>query len=708
MMNFTRYFQAFFVLFIILVNYNILSSQTYSWEQTNGPYGGNILSLIADSSGHFFAGTADGIFRSTDGGKSWKVVNESLTNIVTFAISSEGHLFAGGSAVLRSTNDGETWEVVTSGLPLSPKSIVINIDGDIFAGGTWNVWRSQDNGETWQLVSNGLTNRLIQALAISPNGYIFAGTNAGTFNGAGLFRSTDNGDTWIQTNAGLPQAYVTSLTANSMGHIFAAPVNFEFTEEYGFGVYRSLDDGETWESVNNSDLSEAIVRSIEIDSAGNIFVCTKSKGIFRSTDNGQSWVQSNSGLSNPQLQSIAFSYNIIIVGTKGTGVYISRDSGNNWQPSNTGFAYLPVMSIAINGETGLIFVGTPESGIFRSSDGGEHWIPVNTGLTSLSVSALGVNADGDVFAGTGGGLFRTIDNGNRWESINTGLNATAFAFNESGHIFVIADHFFYRSEDNGDNWTSGGFGRFGDIAVSSNGSIFAASTGEGIFRSLDNGATWEFAGLNRYYVLSIVINRAGIIFAAAGGRLGAPDGVFRSTNNGGTWILILRIQAKFLALDNEDRIYAGTDILDIQVSDDNGDNWTPLGEIVSKSLNVFSVNSNGHIFAGTYDGVFRAIESVTAIRERTQQMPETYSLYQNHPNPFNPLTTIKFTLPRSGFVTLKVYNLLGHTVETLVSEVLSPGEYEVDWNASGLASGIYLYRLQSEEFDQTKKLTLLK
>ncbi len=89
-------------------------------------------------------------------------------------------------------------------------------------------------------------------------------------------------------------------------------------------------------------------------------------------------------------------------------------------------------------------------------------------------------------------------------------------------------------------------------------------------------------------------------------------------------------------------------------------------------------------------------------------IPLEYSLSQNYPNPFNPSTTIEFTLPKSAFVTLKVYNLLGEEIATLVSEDLSAGKYKYLWDATRLASGVYFYRLHAGEFKQTKKLILMK
>lgn len=88
--------------------------------------------------------------------------------------------------------------------------------------------------------------------------------------------------------------------------------------------------------------------------------------------------------------------------------------------------------------------------------------------------------------------------------------------------------------------------------------------------------------------------------------------------------------------------------------------------------------------------------------------PETFYLSQNYPNPFNHGTTIEFTLPQSAFVTLKVYNLLGEKVVTLVAEQRSAGIHKFNWDASGLASGGYVYRLEAEKFVQFKKLILMR
>ena len=95
--------------------------------------------------------------------------------------------------------------------------------------------------------------------------------------------------------------------------------------------------------------------------------------------------------------------------------------------------------------------------------------------------------------------------------------------------------------------------------------------------------------------------------------------------------------------------------------------------------------------------------------DNEEGLPKEFALYQNYPNPFNPSTTIKYELPKEASVILKVYNILGQDVETLVNSVQLAGRYEIVWNASGLASGFYICRIETGSgFVSVKKLVLLK
>ena len=94
--------------------------------------------------------------------------------------------------------------------------------------------------------------------------------------------------------------------------------------------------------------------------------------------------------------------------------------------------------------------------------------------------------------------------------------------------------------------------------------------------------------------------------------------------------------------------------------------------------------------------------------EAQEPLPTAYALRQNYLNPFNPSTTIKYELPRTSQVTLSLYDMLGREVAVLVNDKKAAGVYDVRFDASGLASGVYLYRLRAGDFVQSRKLTILK
>ena len=96
------------------------------------------------------------------------------------------------------------------------------------------------------------------------------------------------------------------------------------------------------------------------------------------------------------------------------------------------------------------------------------------------------------------------------------------------------------------------------------------------------------------------------------------------------------------------------------------------------------------------------------VEDENRILPTEYALMQNYPNPFNPITSINYSIPRASSVSLKVYDIIGNEVATLVNEFKSPGNYLVQFDASKLSSGVYFYRIQTEYFTMTKKLLLLK
>jgi hypothetical protein len=139
-----------------------------------------------------------------------------------------------------------------------------------------------------------------------------------------------------------------------------------------------------------------------------------------------------------------------------------------------------------------------------------------------------------------------------------------------------------------------------------------------------------------------------------------------------------------------------------------------------KFESVIQTNDSCYLAAGGYEGGYgedtskiflakiSASDPITDLKKLQNVTAKTFILSQNYPNPFNPISTIAFDLPKTSEVTLQIFNILGEEVATLVSERLSAGSYSYEWDASNLASGVYLYRLQAGKYVETRKMVLMR
>ncbi len=195
-----------------------------------------------------------------------------------------------------------------------------------------------------------------------------------------------------------------------------------------------------------------------------------------------------------------------------------------------------------------------------------------------------------------------------------------------------------------------------------------------------------------------------------------PTGtIYKSTNYGDTWFILRTNPASGWAADvcREDPTYiltgsyGGTTYLSL----DADANFTSIslgggagaGELALERGYVLDMRTGG------LEKLNVNYNIITSVQENIiTNVPNKFNLYQNYPNPFNPSTTIKFDLPLSGFVKLKIYDMLGREVTTLANEFRNAGTYEINYNASSLSSGIYFYKLEYENKSEVRKFMLVK
>ncbi len=140
-----------------------------------------------------------------------------------------------------------------------------------------------------------------------------------------------------------------------------------------------------------------------------------------------------------------------------------------------------------------------------------------------------------------------------------------------------------------------------------------------------------------------------------------------------------------------------------------GTSWETDEEFLPGGFSYDIIEYDNKLFLGRNDGLY--VKSiVTGIKDKIKntKLPKEYSLDQNYPNPFNPSTKINFQIPVGGMVILKIYDVIGNQVATLIHEVKPAGNYSINFDANALSNGVYLYQLTAGDFIQTKKMVVLK
>ena len=200
------------------------------------------------------------------------------------------------------------------------------------------------------------------------------------------------------------------------------------------------------------------------------------------------------------------------------------------------------------------------------------------------------------------------------------------------------------------------------------GNLILIATDAGLFASMDMGSSWL------PFIVDEKINLVGIHFS--------ESAVF------------------YFAMG--EKAYLSFDLL----------NWQPIPLTNVTGGNITSADLNSkYLFIGTETGgVYRIkVDQITNIEDDyLNNIPINFSLSQNYPNPFNPTTSIEYSVPSSEYVSLKIYDIIGNEVATLVNEQKSAGNYEVKFNASSLTTGMYIYKINAGSFTKVRKMMLVK
>ncbi len=264
------------------------------------------------------------------------------------------------------------------------------------------------------------------------------------------------------------------------------------------------------------------------------------------------------------------------------------------------------------------------------------------------------------------------------------------------------------STDDGVSWTDIRYNLTfgpGEVGINSNGDIIAASWGGGMWRKLSGDTLWTNIGTSLYpYIGSLFIGSNDYIYAEK----------YKSTDNGVTWssMPIVGSNISKFAENSLGHLFCGTYNYGdgVSRSTDFGETWEQINTgLPIMDIRSVAVDADDYLYAGTNGmSIFKTTTSTVTDVDEINFEPVSFELNQNYPNPFNPSTKISWQSPIGNQVTLKVYDVLGNEVATLVDEYKPAGMYDVQFTMKNLSSGIYFYQLRAGNYTQTKKMVLLR
>jgi len=240
---------------------------------------------------------------------------------------------------------------------------------------------------------------------------------------------------------------------------------------------------------------------------------------------------------------------------------------------------------------------------------------------------------------------------------------------------------------------------------------------DGVYVTADRGKTAKkiFDFNNKRYGTDLLARNDTLVLTIGmyQGNFTADYGVFWSSNGGTTWTQTLPSEnIRTLCRDPSQplSLYAGGE-KGIYFTGDGGQTWFLYNNTLpsSRITDLIKDPFSDTLYVATGDtGAYKVYKSVVSAEDISSFLPSNFRLYQNYPNPFNPSTTISYDLPKRSFVTLKIFNVLGQEVATLVDGAIETGRHEVRWDPAGLPSGVYLYRMSAGDFAETKKMMLVR
>jgi len=719
-----------------------LYSQQQNWTWQNPLPQGNYLNdvKVIDENLIFVVGQGGTIMKTTDGGINWTICNTVTTKLLRRSKFLQnglvGYVSGANTSLIKTIDGGVTWQnlIINQDIDLYALDFPDELTGFVAGNPGTRIFKTTDGGLNWAQSDS------LDMLTVSVIKFPFdnlTGFAAGRHGiDSVIYKTTNGGASWVQKSVPIQ-----SVFDNIKSFWF---VNNQIGYAAGYKtILKTTDFGENWFSIYTGNGSFNSICFRENESTG--YVVGDFNTVFKTSDGGSSWQTVNTNVSGTHFYtSVEFVNNQLgfIVGTNGI-ILKTSDGGLNWlnNTTNVTLGSLSSIDFPIDAQTGYISGLGSIYRILKTTNGGNTWIQQSVNVSAGFFKIKFLDNDTGYVVGENGVIFKTVDGGQNWNyllsRINQYLSDVEFPVNSltgyvSGESGKLA-----KTTDGGNTWFSiGSFNK--DILAmcfpTDNLIGYVATAYQRIYKTTDGGVTWETKydgnspGTVMWDILFPFDTQTGYALS-----YGSGSKVLKTTDGGNNWIIIdagitqelynisfPTPQVGYIAAFHENF----SSIL--LKTTDSGLSWNlvkvPYGYAL-KSVCFPNGPDSGYV-AGELSGAilktFNGGGIITSVFDSPAELPVSdFTLFQNYPNPFNPVTTIRYTIPNvtlSGVegsrVQLKVYDILGNEVKTLVDEYKPGGNYEVEFQSTAgsrqLASGIYFYQLRAGSFVETKKMLTIK
>ncbi|RPI18344.1 MAG: T9SS C-terminal target domain-containing protein [Ignavibacteriae bacterium] len=701
----------YFLFLLILIQYASYSQ----WFYKKGP---EVTSTLYDI--HIFpdnsvvaAGDNYSIL-STDQGSNWTstCIPGYLINCSFFLDNGIGYAGDHYGYMLKSTNRGSNWTVLTRLDSFLIYSVFFVTSSTGWAGTTTEkIYKTTNGGANWFLqLSNG-SHGITSIHFINLNeGWALGGA----WNNH-IFHTTNGGNNWILQNENISISdsppslkclyFVDSLTGYAGGN-------------QGLTMY-TTNGGQNWYTRFINGISFFKIQFVNnLKGWGSCY-----NNVYATTNGGINWTKQTNGTD---YGSLGLNFK-----DKMTG-WSSGYNGKTFYTSNGGVNWILKSGANDNGNYKCIFfsdlnngwVAGDEGAIYKSSDGGDSWTPLPK-ISSDNVNSIYFNDSLNGWSTRTAFVFKTTNGGFDWDTMliapgsdfyDIGFINQQTGFAAGNSTSPLDSGFVYKTSNAGTNWlkvfNGGDSTGLLDFCFPNSETGYACGYNYNLFKTTNSGDNWfpvsSMSTINKVFRKMYFIN-------PYVGWIAGNNGVILMTYDGGYSFVNRSINITA----NINSIFFSTSTIGhacssdgtVYMTTDGGATWNIVLTGCSSEFNsIYFINSDVGWIAGSLHSILKTTNGGGPVGSGTAQNnnPAVFSLSQNYPNPFNPKTNINYQLPVNSNVKLSIFDITGREIAILVNQKQNAGSYNVEWNASDFASGVYFYKLETERFTQSKRMVLIK